>query len=150
MKKFTPQVKEKKIVMDGLTRDQSEDLGPSHSCLYRRLHCDIRKPTCRFEQHVVLSHRFDYYIFLNSVFVQIRGKEERYVIVRRRRDVHHCSLDNAYAEPDLHPSANAERKPSGGSPRCNGAIIFFIACLNVYKKAKKLNLETFYVLMDIR
>lgn len=34
MKKFTPRVKEKKIVMDGLTRDQSADLGSSHSSVH--------------------------------------------------------------------------------------------------------------------
>ena len=33
----------------------------------------------------------------------------------------------------------------------NGAIIVFFACLNVYKRAKKLNLEIFFknILMDI-
>lgn len=150
MKKFTPRVKEKKIVMDGLTRDQSADLGSSHSCLYRRLHCDIRKPTCRFEQHVVLSHRFDNYILLNSVFVQIRGKkgrcdsekgDEMFAIVRQTMRTPSPTFIHLLTLKENHPAAR---------PRCNGAIIFFIACLNVYKKAKKLNLETFYVLMDIR
>lgn len=120
------------------------------SCLYRRFHCDIRKPTCRFQQHVVLSHRFDNYILLNSVFVQIRGKEgrcdsekgdEMFAIVRQTMRTPSPTFIHLLTLKENHPAAR---------PRCNGAIIFFIACLNVYKKAKKLNLETFYVLMDIR
>lgn len=47
--------------------------------------------------------------------MKIRGKVEDDVIVRRSKDVRHCLVDNADPEPDLHPSANAERKPSGSS-----------------------------------
>lgn len=69
--------------------------------------------------------------------------KKRDVIVRRRRDVRHCSLDNAYAEPDLHPSANAERKPFGGSSALWWRYNLFHRLFKCLQEGKEIELGNF-------
>lgn len=120
--------------------------------LHRINHCDIRRSTCRFEQHVVLRHRFGHYTCWIHTLCRFVGKQEKDVIVRIEEMFAIVRKTMRIPSPIfVHLLTVKESNTAATRLHFNGAIIFFFACLNVYKRAKKLNLEIFLknILMDI-